>query len=92
MPRIGPKGQMVIEKALRQQLGIGPGWHAVQEVRGNELVVRFQPPLHTRSLAGALRRYAKGIKPPSDEVMDKAVERAIVEEWQEQEATGGFDE
>jgi bifunctional DNA-binding transcriptional regulator/antitoxin component of YhaV-PrlF toxin-antitoxin module len=90
MTRIGPKGQMVIQKELREQLGIGPGWHAVQEVRGDELVVRFEPPLHHRSLGGIFRAYGDRVAPPTDAEMDQAVGEAIAEEWRAKEAAGDF--
>jgi len=90
MTRVGPKGQIVIEKDLRKRLGIGPGWHAVQDVRDNELVVRFQPPVHRRSLAGALRQYADGVAPPTEEQIDEAVAAAIAENWREREGAGDF--
>jgi bifunctional DNA-binding transcriptional regulator/antitoxin component of YhaV-PrlF toxin-antitoxin module len=90
MTRIGAKGQMVIEKDVRDKLGIGRGWHALQEVRGDELVVRFEPPLHVRSPAGILHQYAEAVKPSTDEEMDQAVARTIAEEWREQEAAGDF--
>jgi bifunctional DNA-binding transcriptional regulator/antitoxin component of YhaV-PrlF toxin-antitoxin module len=91
MTRIGPKGQMVIEKELREQLGIGPGWQAVQAIRGNELVVRFEPPLHHRSLGGIFRNYAMGSSPPTDDQMDEAVGEAIAADWREKETAGDFD-
>ena len=90
MTQIGPKGQMVVEKELRDKLGIGPGWHAVQEVRGNELVGRFEPPLHCRSLAGIFSAYADRVAPPTDGEMDDTVGEAIAAEWREKEATGDF--
>lgn len=88
MTRIGPKGQMVIEKELREKLGIGPGWYAVQELSGDRLVVRFEPPLHDRSLAGVLRQYAKETELPDDQQMNDAIGRAIAEEWQQREGAG----
>jgi len=38
--RIGPKGQVVIPKFIREKLGIEPGGHVVVELRGSELVIR----------------------------------------------------
>jgi len=90
MTRVGAKGQIVIEKDLRAKLGVGPGWQAVQEVRGDRLVVRFEPPLHRRSLAGIFSEYAKGVPVPTDEDIDEAIEQAIAEEWREKEAAGDF--
>jgi bifunctional DNA-binding transcriptional regulator/antitoxin component of YhaV-PrlF toxin-antitoxin module len=59
MTTVGAKYQMVIEREVRQRLGIQPGWVAVQAVVGDRLEVRFLPPEHSQSLAGSLRRYAK---------------------------------
>jgi bifunctional DNA-binding transcriptional regulator/antitoxin component of YhaV-PrlF toxin-antitoxin module len=60
MTTVGTKYQMVIEREARERLGIQPGWEAVQAVVGDRLEVRFLPPEHRQSLAGSLRRYAKG--------------------------------
>lgn len=51
---VGPKGQVVIAKEIRDQLGIGPGWRAVQRLVGDRVELSFLPPRHTRSLRGAL--------------------------------------
>lgn len=90
MTRVGTKGQVVIEKDLRAELGVQPGWVAVQEVRGNELVIRFEPPLHNRSLGGVFRAYAEGVPAPSEEEVDEAAAEATAEEWREKEAAGDF--
>jgi bifunctional DNA-binding transcriptional regulator/antitoxin component of YhaV-PrlF toxin-antitoxin module len=44
------KGQVVISKEIREQLGIEPGWEALGRVVGDEVVLRFVPPEHRRSL------------------------------------------
>jgi len=80
MNTVGTKGQVVIEKAIRDKLGIGPGWKAVQTVVGNRVEIQFVPPEHNRSLFGVLAKYAKG-KAPTDEEMDEAVGEAVAEEW-----------
>jgi len=54
---VGPKGQIVIAKELRERLGVEPGWMALQRVEDDHLVVYFLPPEHSRSLAGALAPY-----------------------------------
>ena len=41
---VGPDGQMVIEPHIREELGIEPGWIAVQRLVNGHLEVRFQPP------------------------------------------------
>jgi AbrB family looped-hinge helix DNA binding protein len=54
---VGPKGQIVIAKEIRERLGIEPGWMALQRVEDDHLVVYFLPPEHDRSLAGVLAPY-----------------------------------
>ncbi|HKH46859.1 MAG TPA: AbrB family transcriptional regulator [Thermoanaerobaculia bacterium] len=56
---VGEKGQVVIEKPLRETLGIQPGFVAVQSVVGDHLEIRFYPPEHRRSLRGRLEGFAK---------------------------------
>jgi len=51
---VGEKGQVVIEKPIRDALGIRPGFVAVQDLREGHLEIRFYPPEHDRSLRGAL--------------------------------------
>lgn len=52
--RVGQKGQVVIEKAIRDALGVQPGSIAVQRQVGDHVELRFYPPEHERSLAGML--------------------------------------
>lgn len=52
--RVGAKGQIVIDKEIRDQLGIQPGWLAIQRLVDGHLEVRFLPAAHNRSLAGVL--------------------------------------
>ncbi len=56
---VGEKGQVVIEKPIRESLGIQPGFVAVQSVVGDHLEMRFYPPEHRRSLRGCLESFAK---------------------------------
>ena len=55
--KVGTKGQVVIEKAIRDQLGIESGWRAYQILEDGCVKIYFRPPLHNRSLKGALRKY-----------------------------------
>jgi AbrB family looped-hinge helix DNA binding protein len=52
--KVGTKGQVVIEKELRERLGVEPGHLAVQRIVGDRVEIRFHPPEHDRSLRGAL--------------------------------------
>lgn len=56
--RIGTKGQVVIAKEIRDQLGIGPGWETIQRVVDGKVELSFVPPQHNRSLLGILNAYA----------------------------------
>ena len=56
--QVGTKGQVVIAKKLRDQLGIKPGWLATQVVVDDHVEIYFAPPSHRRSLKGCLREYA----------------------------------
>lgn len=53
--KVGTKGQLVIEKRIRDELGVEVGSLAVQERVGDHLEVRFYPPEHDRSLLGVLK-------------------------------------
>jgi bifunctional DNA-binding transcriptional regulator/antitoxin component of YhaV-PrlF toxin-antitoxin module len=56
---VGEKGQLVIEKPIREALGIQPGFVALQSVVGDHVEIRFYPPEHRRSLRGRLAEYAR---------------------------------
>jgi hypothetical protein len=45
---------VVIEKRLRDRLGVEPGYLAVQRIVGDRVEIRFHPPEHDRSLRGVL--------------------------------------
>lgn len=82
--RVGTKGQLVIEKQIRDELGIEPGSLAIQERVGDHLVVRFYPPEHDRSLFGIL---AEGVRrwPAPDQTWEEITEEAWTEAAREQE-------
>lgn len=52
--RLGTKGQLVIEKPIRDQLGIRPGSLAIQRIVDDHVEIRFVPAEHERSLRGRL--------------------------------------
>jgi bifunctional DNA-binding transcriptional regulator/antitoxin component of YhaV-PrlF toxin-antitoxin module len=72
---VGTKGQVTIEKELRDALGIAPGWRAIQRLEGEQVVLEFVPPRHRRSLAGILKGKAK-ITFPTSEALEDAVDQA----------------
>ncbi len=57
--KVGSKGQLVIEKELREQLGIEPGSIAIQRVVDDHIEIHFLPAEHERSLKGSLASYAR---------------------------------
>jgi AbrB family looped-hinge helix DNA binding protein len=52
---VGERGQVTIEKAIREELGVYGGDIAVQRLEGRRVVIEFVPAPHHRSLAGTLR-------------------------------------
>ncbi len=62
---VGERGQVTIEKAIREELGIYGGDIAVQRLEGRRVVIEFVPAPHRRSLAGALRDKVR--RTPTDE-------------------------
>ena len=55
--RVGERGQITIEKAIREQLAIYAGDEAVQRVEDGRIVIEIVPGRHARSLAGVLREH-----------------------------------
>ena len=55
--QVGTKGQVVIEKPIREALGVEPGYVAVQRIVGHRVEIAFYPPDHASSLRGALSGY-----------------------------------
>jgi bifunctional DNA-binding transcriptional regulator/antitoxin component of YhaV-PrlF toxin-antitoxin module len=65
--RVGERGQITVEKAIREELAVYAGDQAIQWVEDGRLIVEFVPAPHRRSLAGALA--------------DKVTRRPTDEEW-----------
>src|SRR5262245_25771101 len=63
---VGEKGQIVIEKPIRDALGVRPGAVSVQTLVGDHVEVRFFPPEHDRSLRGVLAHAVKRSVPPAE--------------------------
>ena len=66
--RVGERGQITIEKAIREELGIYAGDEAVQRVEDGRIVIEVVPGRHRRSLAGSLK--ASVTRRPEDESWD----------------------
>jgi len=63
--RVGERGQITIEKAIREELAIYAGDETVQRVEDGRIVIEVVPGRHRRSLAGSLRD--KVGRQPADE-------------------------
>jgi AbrB family looped-hinge helix DNA binding protein len=74
--RVGERGQITIEKAIREELGIYAGDEAVQHVEDGRIVIEVVPGRHRRSLAGSLGD--KAARRPEDESWE-AIRRAAWE-------------
>ena len=76
---VGQKGQLVIEKKIRDKLGVEPGWIALQRLSGDHIEVFFVPPAHRRSLKGSLAGHIK-VSVPDGEAWRGAINKA----WQKE--------
>jgi len=79
--RVGTKGQVVIEKGIRDRLGIEPGSLTLQQQVGDHVVIRFFPPPRKRSLFGILGDLVEKPIPFEDwnEAREEAWRQAVAE-------------
>jgi AbrB family looped-hinge helix DNA binding protein len=63
--RVGERGQITLEKRIREELGIRAGDEAIQRIENGRIVVEVVPGRHSRSLAGAAAPHIT--RQPSDE-------------------------
>jgi AbrB family looped-hinge helix DNA binding protein len=63
--KVGERGQITIEKAIREELSIYAGDETVQRVEDGRIIIDVVPGRHRRSLAGQLR--TKVGRQPEDE-------------------------
>jgi len=63
--RVGERGQITIEKAIRDELAIYAGDETIQRVEDGRIVIDVVPGRHRRSMAGSLR--GKVGRTPEDE-------------------------
>ena len=66
--RVGERGQITLEKAIREELGVYAGDLAIQRVENGRVVVEFVPAPHRRSVAGVLKDRVR--RRPDDERWD----------------------
>lgn len=74
MSRVGAKGNIVIDRRIRERLGIKPGWEAIQVQEGGRVVIQFLPPVRPGAAFASLRP-----KDTSWLETDEALEAAIRE-------------
>lgn len=67
--KVGERGQITIEKAIREELSIHAGDETVQRIEDGRIVIEVVPGRHRRSLAGHLRD--KVGRRPDDESWDR---------------------
>lgn len=72
---LGTKGQIVIEKTIRESLGIETGYVAVQRLVGDRVEISFYPPEHERSLRGSLSRAEQPM------LTDEELSAARIDAW-----------
>ena len=80
---VGTKGQITIQKEIRDALGVRPGWRAFQRVEDGRLIMTFRPPKHKDSLLGILADKTS-VRIPPDEfegAVDRAWEEAVREKF-----------
>ena len=84
---VGEKGQIVIEKPLREALGVQPGFLTVQTLVDDHVEIRFYPPQHNRSLRGILKKYAGPALSTEElrEAREKAWADAATKDWHRKE-------
>lgn len=84
---VGVKGQVVIEKPIREALGVEPGFISIQTLVGDHVEIRFHPAEHRRSLRGILasatKRSVSQQKWPA--AREEAWEKGIAEGWRRSE-------
>ena len=81
---VGERGQITIEKAIREELAIYAGDEAVQRVQDGRIVIEIVPARHRRSLAGALKDQVT--RTPADESWESL--RRAAEETPDPDRTG----
>lgn len=66
--RVGERGQITLEKGIREELGIYAGDEAIQRIEDGRIVIEVIPGRHNRSLAGAAAPHIR--RHPLDETWE----------------------
>lgn len=77
--RVSARGQITLDRAAREALGVEPGMVAVQIIVEGHLEIYFIPAPHNRSLFGILARPDMG-EPPDWETLEERAAAAIAAE------------
>ena len=86
--KVGERGQITIDKSIRDELGIKPKDIAVQEVVDGRVVIHFLPAPHRRSLRGILK--SKPRRPMNTRrQIEQAAGEAVAEEFRHRESRRG---
>ncbi len=81
---VGAKGQVVIEKAIREALGVEAGYITVQRLVEGHVEIHFFPPEHRDSLLGVLAPHVKRSVSPEEwrQAVEDSYAEAAREEWE----------
>lgn len=79
----------MIEKDIRDRLGVKPGWRALQVLVEDHVEIHFLPPEHRRSIAGCLSGYAEGRRGAGDSGALRDARAAAWEEAAKRRMAGG---
>ena len=82
---VGPKGEIVIAKDIRDRLGVEPGWISLQRLVDDHVELYFLPPGHRKSLKGSLAEHVK-VHVGEGKEWDKAREETWKMEAQDRES------
>jgi hypothetical protein len=81
--RVGAKGNLVIEKSIRDHLGVQPGWETVQLLRDGYVEIYFLPPMEPGASAGILGPVPEADWLRDDDALHEAIDQSIQEELAE---------
>lgn len=75
--KVGAKGNIVIDKEIRDRLGIEAGWEAVQLLRDGYVEIYFLPPVEPGGSAGRLSQGGNTSRLETAEGFRQAREEAL---------------